>query len=147
MSAQDFMWLALGVAALIIAIALAFISARLGKVLDRTQDALGKVDAPARSARGADQPATLEHVSGVAGNVDTMVTRVNHLTELIERLTLGIAKTADAAQAAVSPAVANVVGVVAGVSHGAKAFFRSRHGQRFPVSTAVWLRRGEHEQR
>jgi uncharacterized protein YoxC len=127
MSAQDFMWLALGVAALIIAIALAFISARLGKVLDRTQDTLGKVEHLLDQLE-APITTTLDHVGGVAGNVDSMVTRVNHVTELLERATLGIAKAADAAQAAVSPAVANVVGVVAGVSRGAQAFFRSRHG-------------------
>lgn len=125
MTAQDFMWLSIGLAALIIAIATAFLFARMGKVLDRTQETMGRVEHMLDSLA---QPvtATLDHVGGVAGNVDTMVSRVNRITEAIEKATTGVARAADAAQAAVSPAVANVVGVVAGVSKGAQAFFRSR---------------------
>ncbi|MDQ6779968.1 MAG: hypothetical protein M3Z37_02270 [Candidatus Eremiobacteraeota bacterium] len=126
MSAQDFMWLAIGAASLIIAITLAIVFVRLAGVLDRTQETLRKVD---HMLDTIEPPvtATLDHVGGVLGNVDSMVTRVNRLTEMLERVATGIAKAADAAQAAVSPTVANVVGVVAGVSRGAQAFFRSRH--------------------
>lgn len=120
------MWLAIGAASLIIAITLAIVFVRLAGVLDRTQETLRKVD---HMLDTIEPPvtATLDHVGGVLGNVDSMVTRVNRLTEMLERVATGIAKAADAAQAAVSPTVANVVGVVAGVSRGAQAFFRSRH--------------------
>lgn len=127
MSAQDFMWTAIGVASLVIAIGLAFVFARLAQVLDRTQETMTKVEHMLDSLE-APITTTLDHVGGVAGNIDSMVTRVNHLSELVERASTKIAKAADAAQAAVSPTVANVVGVVAGVSKGAQAFFRSRHG-------------------
>jgi len=121
------MWVAIGVASLVIAIGLAFVFARLAKVLDRTQETMTKVEHMLDSLE-APITTTLDHVGGVAGNIDSMVTRVNHLSELVERASTKIAKAADTAQAAVSPTVANVVGIVAGVSKGAQAFFRSRHG-------------------
>ena len=121
------MWLAIGIASLVVAIGLAFVCLRLGKVFDRTQETMVKVEHLLDSLE-APITTTLDHVGGVAGSVDSMVTRVDHLTEALERVTNAIAKAADAAQAAVTPAVANVVGVVAGVSRGAQAFFRSRHG-------------------
>jgi len=121
------MWLAIGIASLVVAIGLAFVCLRLGKVFDRTQETMVKVEHLLDSLE-APITTTLDHVGGVAGSVDSMVTRVDHLTEALERVTNTIAKAADAAQAAVTPAVANVVGVVAGVSRGAQAFFRSRHG-------------------
>jgi len=120
------MWVAIGAGALIVAAGLAFVCVRLAKVLDRTQETMLKVEHMLDSLE-APITATLDHVGGVTGSVDEMITRVNKLTELLERVTGGIAKAADAAQAAVTPTVANVVGVVAGVSKGAQAFFRSRH--------------------
>jgi ABC-type transporter Mla subunit MlaD len=127
MNAQDFMWLAFGAAALIIAVSLAFVFARVNRVLDRTQTALGKVE-QLLDASQAPLTQTLEHVGGVATNADIMIGRVNRLTLALEHAATAVAKAADAAQAAVSPTVANVVGVVAGISKGAQTFFRSRHG-------------------
>lgn len=126
MTTQDFMWLAFGAAALIIAIGLAFVFARLGRVLGRTDETLGKVE-NLLDGLLAPTTRTLDHVSGVAGNIDTMVGRIDRLTQSLEQAAAGVAKAADKAQNAVSPAVANVVGVVAGISKGAQSFFRSRH--------------------
>jgi uncharacterized protein YoxC len=125
MSSQDFMWLAFGAAALIIAVSLAFVFARLGRVLGTTDDTLGKVEQLLDSLQ-APTTRTLDHVSGVAGNIDTMVGRIDKLTQTLEQAAASVAKAADKAQTAVSPAVANVVGVVAGISKGAQSFFRSR---------------------
>ena len=127
MSTQDFLPLALGVAALIIAVALAYVFVRLGmfvgereKTMDKVEQLLDGLQAPVTQ--------TLEHVSGVAGNLDAMVGRVDRLTQSLEKGAAGIAKAADKAQSAVSPTVANVVGIVAGISQGAQQFFRTRRG-------------------
>ena len=127
MTTQDFMWLAFGVAALIVAIGSAFALVRMGKVLERTQETMEKVD---RLLDGLQAPVTqtLEHVGGVAGNVDSMVSRIDRITEGLEKGATGIARAADRAQSAVSPTVANVVGLVAGISQGAQQFFRARRG-------------------
>jgi uncharacterized protein YoxC len=126
MSSQDIMWLALGAAALIVAIGFAFVCLRLGGVLSRADETLGKAE---QLLDGLAAPAskTFDHISGVAGNVDAMVGRIDRLTQALETGAAGLAKAADKAQTAVSPAVANVVGIVAGISRGAQAFFRSRH--------------------
>jgi len=125
MSSQDIMWLAFGAAALIVAISLAFVFARLARVLSRTDETMGKVEQLLDSMQ-VPATRTLDHVSGVAGNIDAMVGRIDKLTQTLEQAAAGVAKAADAAQTAVSPTVANVVGVVAGISKGAQTFFRSR---------------------
>jgi uncharacterized protein YoxC len=131
MTTQEFMWLAFGVAALIIAIGLAYVCLRLGGVLDQTSEKLGKVE---QVLDGLQKPVTdtLGHVSGVAGSVDAMVGRIDRVTQQLETAASGVAKAADAAQSAVSPAVAGVVGVVAGISKGAQQFFRSRQNGSAP---------------
>ncbi|MDQ6766726.1 MAG: DUF948 domain-containing protein [Candidatus Eremiobacteraeota bacterium] len=125
MSTQDFMWLAFGAAALIVAISLGYLCLRTGKVLDRTQESLGRVD---DLLDGLQVPVTqtLQHVGGVAGTVDSMVSRIDRLTQSLEKGATGIAKAADVAQSAVSPTVANVVGIIAGITQGAQQFFRHR---------------------
>jgi uncharacterized protein YoxC len=127
MNAQDFMWLALGAAALIVAIALAYLFVRAAKVLDKTQETMDRVD---HVLDGLQAPVidTLAHVGGVAGNIDEMVGRIDRLTRVLEKGATGIARAAETAQSAVSPTVANVVGIVAGISQGAQRFFRSRRG-------------------
>ncbi len=127
MSTQDFMWLAFGAAALIIAISLAYLLVRLTRLSDQGAKTMDKVD---QLLDGLQAPVTqtLEHVGGVAGNVDAMVGRIDRLTQSIEKGATGIAKAADKAQSAVSPTVANVVGIVAGISQGAQQFFRARRG-------------------
>lgn len=121
------MWLALGLAALIAAGGIAYLCVRVGRLVDQTQPTIERVD---RLLDGLQAPVTqtLEHVNGVAGNVDMMVGRVDRLTESLEKGASGLAKAADKAQSAVSPTVANVVGLVAGISQGAQQFFRSRRG-------------------
>ena len=127
MSTTDFLPLALGVAALIVAIALAYLFVRLGIFIGQREKTMDKVE---QLLDGLQAPVTqsLEHVSGVAGNVDAMVGRVDRLTQSLEKGAAGIAKAADKAQSAVSPTVANVVGIVAGISQGAQQFFRTRRG-------------------
>jgi uncharacterized protein YoxC len=122
----DFMWLAIGAAALIVAISLAFVFARLAALLGRSDETLGKVERMLDSI----QPSTvktLDQVSGVASNVNSMVGRIDKLTQALESAANALAKAAEKAQTAVSPTVANVLGVVAGISKGAQAFFRARH--------------------
>jgi uncharacterized protein YoxC len=119
------MWLAIGVASLIAAIGIAFVCYRLGAVLGHAQTTLGKLDTQLDGAQGP-LTKTLEHVSGVAQSVDDLVAKVDRIATSAEKAAGAVAKTADAAQAAVSPTIANLVGVVAGVSQGAKTFFRSR---------------------
>jgi uncharacterized protein YoxC len=127
MSTTDFLPLALGVAALIVAIALAYVFVRLGVFIGQRERTMDKVE---QLLDGLQAPVTqtLGHVSGVAGNVDAMVGRVDRLTQSLEKGAAGIAKAADKAQSAVSPTVANVVGIVAGISQGAQQFFRTRRG-------------------
>jgi methyl-accepting chemotaxis protein len=122
MQAQDFMWLAIGVSSLAIAAGLSYALLKFAKVLDRTVVTLEKVDAQLDGLGGPINQ-TLASVSGVAGNVERLSGRVERVAELIESTAGAIAKTADAAQAAVSPTVASVVGIVAGVTQGAKTFF------------------------
>jgi uncharacterized protein YoxC len=127
MSTQDFMWLAFGLAALTTAGGLAFLCVRVGRFVDGRQATMERVE---RLLDGLQAPVTqtLDHVNGVAGNIDTMVGRVDRLTQSIEKGASGLAKAADRAQSAVSPTVANVVGLAAGISQGAQQFFRTRRG-------------------
>jgi methyl-accepting chemotaxis protein len=127
MTPIEIMWLAIGAAALIIAIGLAYLCARLARFIDHRDVTMGKVDV---LLDGLQKPVldTLDHVGGVAGSVDEMVARVDRVTQTLEQTANSVAKAADAAQSAVSPTVANVVGVVAGISKGAQKFFRSRQG-------------------
>jgi uncharacterized protein YoxC len=127
MSSIDFLWLALGAAALIIALGLAYLLVRVTRFIDHREQTMEKVE---QLLDGLQAPVTqtLEHVNGVAGNVDAMVGRVDRLTQSLEKGATGIAKAADKAQSAVSPTVANVVGIVAGISQGAQQFFRARRG-------------------
>jgi len=127
MGSQDFMWLAFGVAALIAAGGLAYLCVRVAGFVAQREDTMDRVE---RLLDGLQTPVTqtLEHVNGVVGNIDTMVGRVDRITESVEKGAVGIAKAADKAQSAVSPTVANVVGIVAGISQGAQQFFRARRG-------------------
>jgi uncharacterized protein YoxC len=119
------MWAAIGLASLVVAASIAYLCVRLGRTLGRVDDTLVKVD---RQLDGAEAPLlkTLGHVGGVADSVDALVAKVNRIANVAEHAAETVAKTADAAQAAVTPAVANLAGIVAGVSQGAKTFFRSR---------------------
>ena len=121
------MWLAFGIAALIAAGGLAYLCVRVGSLVNEGQATMERVE---RLMDGLQTPVTqtLEHVNGVAGNVDAMVGRVDRVTQTIEKGASGFAKAADKAQSAVSPTVANVVGLVAGISQGAQQFFRTRRG-------------------
>jgi len=126
-TSQDFMWMAIGIASLGVAAGIVFVCIRLGGTLSRVDESL------VRAGRRLDdvEPAiakTLAHVGGVADSVDELVAKVNRIASVAEHAADTVAKTADAAQAAVTPAVANLAGIVAGVSQGAKAFFRSRGG-------------------
>jgi len=127
MNTQDFMWLAFGAAALIIAIGLAYLFVRLATFVAGREKTMEKVELLLDGLQ-APVTQTLDHVNGVAGNLDTMVGRVDRLTQSLEKGASGIAKAADKAQSAVSPTVANVVGIVAGISQGAQQFFRTRRG-------------------
>ena len=122
MSTQDFMWLAIGVSCLAVAAGLSLTFFKLARVLDRTVVTLDKVDT---QLDGLGEPVnrTLASMSGVAANAERLSGRVELVAELIESTAGKIAKTADAAQAAVSPTVASVAGIVAGVTQGAKTFF------------------------
>jgi len=127
MSTQDFMWLAFGIAALVVAIGLGFLFVRIARFIDQREQTMNQVE---KLLDGLQAPVTqtLDHVSGVAGNLDAMVARVDRLTQTLEKGATGIAKAADKAQSAVSPTVASVVGIVAGISQGAQQFFRTRRG-------------------
>jgi len=133
MTTQDFMWLAIGIACLMVALGVGFVCWRLSQVLVRADGTLGKVE---RQLDSIQRPIaeTVEHVGGVAANVDAMVGRVSRITEAAEKAADAIAKSADAAQSKISPALLSFVGVLAGVSEGAKSFFRPRggNGQKWP---------------
>ena len=119
------MWIAIGIASLAAAGGIAFACLRLGGVLGHLDATLSKADTQLDGAR---EPLTntLASVSGVASSVDSLVAKIDRIATAAERAAGAVAKTADAAQSAVSPTIANLVGVVAGVSQGAKTFFRTR---------------------
>jgi methyl-accepting chemotaxis protein len=98
---------------------------RLAHFIGKAERTLEAVD---KQLAEAEEPLnkSLSHFSGVAESVDDLVAKVNRIADSAEKAAGAVAKTADAAQAAVTPAVANLVGVVIGVSQGAKQFFRSR---------------------
>ena len=125
MSAQDIMWILFGVAALAAAGGIAFACIRLGLTLKRLETTLDGVDS---QLAGAQEPLqkTLTHVSGVAESIEDIVAKLDKVANAATAAAGAVAKTADAAQAAVTPTLANLVSVVAGVSQGAKTFFRSR---------------------
>jgi hypothetical protein len=126
---MDLMWLAVGLASLIVALAVAFACARAGRAMDGLCTALDKLGTQLDLAQGP-LTETLARVGSVASHVDAMVGRANRVTEVAEKTAGAVAKTADAAQAAVTPAVVNLAGIMAGVSQGARAFFnfRKRNG-------------------
>lgn len=125
MSSQDIMWIAFGVASLAAAGGIAFACVRLGLILRRLETTLDGVD---RQLAGAEQPLqkTLTHVSGVAESIEDIVGKIDRVADAATAAAGAVAKSADAAQAAVTPVIASLVSVVAGVSQGAKTFFRSR---------------------
>ena len=125
MTSQDFMWIAIGIASLAAAGGIAFACVRLAAVLAHVDTTLSKADVQLDGAR---EPLdkTLGSVAGVAASVDSLVAKIDRIATVAETAAGAVAKTADAAQAAVSPTIANLIGVVAGVSQGAKTFFRSR---------------------
>jgi hypothetical protein len=122
MSAQDLMWLAIGISCLAVAGGLLFALVKLGGLIDRAAGTLNKVDAELTTLV-IPVNKTLTHVSGVAANAEKLSGRVERVAGLAESSAAALAKTADAAQAAVSPTVATIAGVVAGVAQGAKTFF------------------------
>ena len=125
MSSQDILWIALSVASLAAAGGIAYACIRLGLTLRRLETTLDGVD---RQLAGAQEPLqkTLTHVSGVAESIEDIVAKLDKVANAATAAAGAVAKTADAAQAAVTPTLANLVSVVAGVSQGAKTFFRSR---------------------
>jgi methyl-accepting chemotaxis protein len=122
MSAQDIMWLAIGLSCLAVAGGLLFALLKLGGLIGRASDTLNKVDAELTTLV-IPVNKTLNHVSGIAGNAEKVSDRIDRVAGLAESSAAALAKTADAAQAAVSPTVATIAGVVAGVTQGAKTFF------------------------
>lgn len=122
MSAQDVMWLAIGLSSLAVGGGLLYALIRLGALLDRTTETLKIVDGQLTKLSVPVQE-TLAHVGGIAANVEKVSDRVEHVAGLAETTAAAIAKTADAAQAAMSPTVATLAGIVAGVTQGAKTFF------------------------
>ena len=125
MSSQDFTWIAIGVASLIVAAGILIACLRLAAVLGHADRSLDGVDKQLASAEPS-LAKTLEHVSGVAKSLDGILGRVEHVMRAAEKTVGAVAKSADAAQAAASPTIANLVAVVAGVSEGARTFFRAR---------------------
>ncbi|HLJ83286.1 MAG TPA: hypothetical protein VKT51_03790 [Candidatus Eremiobacteraceae bacterium] len=122
MSAQDVMWLAIGLSSLAVAGGLLFALLKLGGLIDRASATLDKVDGELTTLI-VPVTKTLTHVSGIAGNAEKVSSRVERAAGLVESSAAALAKTADVAQAAVSPTVATIAGVVAGVTQGAKTFF------------------------
>ena len=119
------MWIAIGIASLAAAGGIAFACIRLGLTLKRFETTLDGVD---HQLAGAEQPLqkTLVHVSGVAESIEDIVGKLDKVAGAATAAAGAVANAADAAQAAVTPTIANLVSVVAGVSQGAKTFFRSR---------------------
>lgn len=116
------MWLAIGLSSLAVAGGLLFALLKLGGLIDRATATLNKVDGELTTLI-VPVSKTLAHVSGIAGNAEKVSSRVEHVAGLVESSAAALARTADAAQAAVSPTVATIAGVVAGVTQGAKTFF------------------------
>src|SRR4029077_4233039 len=119
------MWIAIGIAALAAAGGIAYACVRLGGTLHRLETTLDGVDRPLAGGETAPTK-TLVHVSGVAESIEDIVAKLDQVANAATAAAGAVAKTADAAQAAVTPTIANLVSVVAGVSEGAKTFFRSR---------------------
>lgn len=122
---QDIAWILFGIASLAAAGGIAFACIRFGLTLRRLEKTLDGVD---RQLADAEQPLTktLVHVSGAAESIEDIVAKLDQVANAASAAAGAVAKTADAAQAAVTPTIANLVSVVAGVSEGAKKFFRSR---------------------
>ncbi len=116
------MWLAIGLSSLAVGGGLLFALVKLGGLFDRVADTLTKVDAQ-MSTLAVPVNQTLVHVGGIAANVEKVSGHVERVAGFAENSASTIAKTVDAAQAAVSPTVATIAGIVAGVTQGAKTFF------------------------
>lgn len=128
MSTQDFMWLAIGLASLIIAGGLAYVFIRLGMLLTQTQVTLTKRDAMLDQL---DVPIikTMDHVGHIADSVDSMVARVDRVTAVAERAAGAVDKATDAASATIAPTVLRIASLVAAVSAGARSFFTKTRGK------------------
>jgi len=127
MTTQDFMWLALGLASLLIAGGALYAFIRLGLLLERTTVTLDKVDAKLDKLDGPVMQ-TMEHVSGIAGSVDDLAARVNRISTIAERAAGAVDKAADAAQSGITPTVVKLAGIAAAISAGTKAFFTKSKG-------------------
>jgi uncharacterized protein YoxC len=119
------MWLAFGAAAIVAAAAIAFVCIRLGKLLASADESVTKINRQLDEAR---EPLgkTLGHVSGLAQHVDGIVAKADHVADAADKAATAVAAAAESTQAAMSPTLASLVGIVAGVSQGARTFFRTR---------------------
>ncbi|MBV8223336.1 MAG: hypothetical protein JO293_08230 [Candidatus Eremiobacteraeota bacterium] len=125
MTTQDFMWLAIGLAALIIAGGLLYVFVRVGLLLTQAQATLAKADAKLDQF---DVPVmkTMDHIGNIADSVDSMVARVDRVTAVAERAAGAVDKATDAASASIAPTVAKIASLIAGVSAGARSFLTRR---------------------
>jgi uncharacterized protein YoxC len=119
------MWLAIGLACIVVAAALLLVCIQLAKLLARAQGTLDRIDRQLDSAQ-TPLAKTLDHVGNIAASIDDIAAKADRTVDSAEKVVGAVARAAESAQAAVTPTVANLVGIVAGVSRGAAAFFRSR---------------------
>ncbi len=125
MNAQDFMYISIGLACLVVAGFLAFVFVRLAALLTRAEDTLGKADA---TLEHLDAPIvkTMDGVGNITQRLDTLLGKVNRVTSIAERAADVVDKASDAAQSRITPTVLRIASLVAGLGAGTRDFFTSR---------------------
>lgn len=122
MPVQDFMWVALGISALVIAGFLALVLFRLAGVLERADEALAKVG---KQLDGVYAPVTeaVTHVNGVAATADRLAGQLVKLSDSAENALTAVGHAAGSAQAKVAPSLVKIAAFVAGLAQGARTLF------------------------
>ena len=114
-----------GAGALLIGIGLFIVCLRLARILSKASDTIESVD---RQIAVLMPPIveTLSHVGGIANTADSTLARLTTVVDAVEGLAGGVAKSANAAQSAVTPAVTNFAATLTAVSGRLRRFVVGR---------------------
>ena len=114
-----------GAGALLIGIGLFIVCLRTAKILSKAADTIDTVD---RQLVVLTPPIvqTLNHMGGIANTADSTLARLTTVVDAVEGLAGGVAKSANAAQSAVNPALANFGVALTTVSARLRKFVRGR---------------------
>jgi uncharacterized protein YoxC len=119
------LYIAGGIAALLIGIGVLIACLALAKTLGRVNQTLDVVDA---QVQNLSRPigTTLDHVGGIADTADQTLARLRGIVGGLENVTTSLTKVAELTREALSPAIVNAGATIAGVTAGLRRIVTGR---------------------